>query len=132
MIVRKGRPEREAHVGSDLVQRYAAALGARDWDGFAALLADDVVYRLPQTGEVVRGREAFLRYNREFPGPWDLTVLDAYGDEHGGVLHGDYGVGESQIGVTVLRFAGDRVTEVVDYWPEPYTPPAGREHLTGR
>jgi ketosteroid isomerase-like protein len=45
-------------VGSELVRRYAAALGARDWDAFAALLADDVVYRLPQTGEVVRGREA--------------------------------------------------------------------------
>ncbi|WP_204264260.1 nuclear transport factor 2 family protein [Geodermatophilus normandii] len=119
-------------MGSELVQRYAAALGARDWDAFAALLDDDVVYRLPQTGEVVRGREAFLRYNREFPGAWELTVLDAYGDERGGVLHGDYGVGESQIGVTVLRFAGDRVAEVVDYWPEPYEPPAGREHLTGR
>ena len=119
-------------MGSDLVQRYAAALGARDWEAFGALLADDVVYRLPQTGEVVRGREALLRYNRDFPGAWELTVLDAYGDERGGVLHGDYGVAGSQVGVTVLRFTGGRVAEVVDYWPEPYEPPAGREHLTER
>jgi ketosteroid isomerase-like protein len=119
-------------VDSGLVQRYAAALGARDWDAFAALLADDVVYRLPQTGEVVRGREAFVRFNREFPGAWELTVLDAYGDERGGVLHGDYGVGAPEPGISVLRFRDGRVAEVVDYWPEPYEPPAGREHLTER
>ncbi len=119
-------------MGGELVRRYAAALGARDWEAFGALLADDVVYRLPQTGEVVRGREAFVRFNREFPGAWELTVLDAFGDERGGVLNGDYGVGAPEYGVTVLRFAGGRVTEVVDYWPEPYEPPAGREHLTER
>ena len=117
-------------MGSRLVQRYAAALGARDWDAFGALLADDVVYRLPQTGEVVRGREAFVRLNREFPRAWELTVLDAYGDERGGVLHGDYGVTGPEYGVTVLRFRDGRVAEVVDYWPEPYEAPTDRGHLT--
>ena len=122
-----------AGTGSDLVRRrYAAALGGRDWDGSGALLADEVVYRLPRTGEVVRGRETLVRDDREFPGAWELTVLDADGDEGGGVVHGDYGVGEEQIGVTVLRSAGGLVTEIVDCRPEPYEPPAGREHLTER
>lgn len=119
-------------MGSELVRRYAAALGARDWDGFGTLLADDVVYRLPQTGEVVRGREAFVRLNREFPRAWELTVLDAYGDERGGVLHGDYGIDEPEYGITVLRFRDGRVAEIVDYWPEPYGAPADRRHLTDR
>ncbi|MGK5741691.1 nuclear transport factor 2 family protein [Micromonospora sp. URMC 103] len=34
----------------DTVLAYWDACEARDWERFAALLADDVVYHLPQTG----------------------------------------------------------------------------------
>ena len=49
----------------DLIATYWAAAEARDWDAFAALMADDVVYEAPQTRERVRGRDAYLRFNRE-------------------------------------------------------------------
>lgn len=26
----------------------------------------------------------------------------------------------------------DRITSITDFWPEPYEPPAGRDHLTER
>jgi ketosteroid isomerase-like protein len=49
----------------DVIAAYWAAAEARDWETFGALLADDVVYRGPQTREQVRGRDAYIRFNVE-------------------------------------------------------------------
>jgi hypothetical protein len=58
-----------------VIAAYWAAAEARDWDAFAGLLAEDVVYQSPQTREQVRGRTAYLRFNAEgFPGDWHLAV----------------------------------------------------------
>src|SRR5579863_2243571 len=65
----------------DVVAAYWAAAEARDWDAFGALLADDVVYRGPQTREQVRGREAYLRFNAEgFDYDWHLAVERIVGE----------------------------------------------------
>jgi hypothetical protein len=63
------------------VEAYWAAVEARDWDTFGRLLADDVVYKGPQTRERVRGRDAYVRFNVEgFPGPWHLEVQRIVGE----------------------------------------------------
>ncbi len=57
-----------------VVAAYWAAAEARDWEAFGALLADDVIYRGPETREQVRGRDAYIRFNVEgFPYDWHLT-----------------------------------------------------------
>jgi hypothetical protein len=43
---------------------------ARNWEAWTALLAEDVVYEVPQTRERVSGRAALLRFNQEYPGDW--------------------------------------------------------------
>ena len=59
----------------EVVAAYWAAAEARDWDGFAGLVAEHVVYEAPQTRERVRGRAAYVRFNAEgFPGDWHLEV----------------------------------------------------------
>lgn len=57
-----------------VIERYFERLTARDWDGVAALCADNVVYRLPGAGRhalVVQGRGAFRSFTertfRQFP-----------------------------------------------------------------
>ena len=58
-----------------MVAEYWAAAEARDWGAFGALLADDVVYEVPQTRERVSGRDAYVRFDAEgFPGDWHLAV----------------------------------------------------------
>ena len=49
----------------EVVAAYWAAAEARDWEAFGALLADDVIYRSPQTREQVRGRDPYIRFNVE-------------------------------------------------------------------
>ena len=59
----------------EVVAAYWAAAEARDWHAVGALLADDVIYRGPQTREQVRGRDRYIRFNVEgFPDDWHLTV----------------------------------------------------------
>jgi predicted ester cyclase len=65
----------------EVVAAYWAAAEARDWDAFGALLADDVIYRGPQTREQVRGRAAYMRFNVEgFAYDWHLTVQEIVGE----------------------------------------------------
>jgi hypothetical protein len=47
----------------EVVAAYWAAAEARDRTAFGALLADDVIYRGPQTREQVRGRDPCIRFN---------------------------------------------------------------------
>lgn len=65
----------------DVVAAYWAAAEARDWEEFAALLADDVSCRGPQEREHVRGRDAYVGFNAEgVPYDWhpevERTVAD--------------------------------------------------------
>jgi ketosteroid isomerase-like protein len=119
----------------DKVIDYVESLDRRDWAHVAELLSPDVVYELPQTRERITGRDRYVQFNREYPGRWHLTVREAYGDEAGGVAHVGWSVdgGEESGAVAFFHFDADGLIDrVTDYWPEPYDPPPGREHLTER
>jgi hypothetical protein len=34
--------------------------------------------------------------------------------------------------IAFFEFSGELIIRVTDFWPEPYEPPAGREHLVER
>ena len=118
----------------DVLARFVATLEARDWDAWSALLHPDVVYEIPQSRERIRGRERYLRFNREFPGDWHLTPKRVVAEGGSGVCWFGWRVGdESADAVVFLTVDTDGlVTEVTDFWPEPYDPPTGREHLVER
>ena len=113
---------------------YIERLEARDWPGVVALLDETVVYDMPQTRELIRGRDAFLRFNTDYPGDWHLTIRRVVADDRFAALWLDTRVGdEHQDACVWLDLGADGlITRVTDYWPEPYEPPAGREHLTER
>ncbi|SIQ35496.1 SnoaL-like domain-containing protein [Micromonospora avicenniae] len=118
----------------DTVMVYWHACEARDWERMGTLLADDMVYHLPQTRERIRGREAFLQFNREYPGGWHLSVtrVTGAGARAASWITVDID-GEEQPAVSFfdLDEAG-RISVITEFWPEPYEPPAGREHLVER
>ncbi|HEV7761039.1 MAG TPA: nuclear transport factor 2 family protein, partial [Acidimicrobiales bacterium] len=55
-----------------LVAAFADRLERRDWVGLAELLAEDVVYEIPQTRERIRGRDRYVTFNAEYPGDWHV------------------------------------------------------------
>lgn len=117
-----------------VIETYWAAAEARDWAAFGDLLADDVVYELPQTRERVRGRDAYVRFNREYPGDWHLEVRRLVADGPRAATWIVFRSGaEEMTGITFFDLdATGRITSVVDAWPEPYEPPADRAHLVER
>ncbi|MGI5427519.1 nuclear transport factor 2 family protein [Streptomyces sp. CA-179760] len=116
------------------VERFWAAAEAREWAAFAGTLSEDVVYTLPQTRERISGRERFVQFNREYPGDWHLRVerVVAEPGQVASWIHVRVGVEEMY---ALSFFTGDgegRISAITDFWPEPYEPPAGREHLAER
>jgi ketosteroid isomerase-like protein len=116
------------------VHAYVDSTEQRDWPRLGALLSEDVVYEMPQTRERIRGRPAFLRFNQEYPGDWHLQARRILADGGHAAAWLDARVGaEHQDACVWFELSGDGlITRVVDYWPEPYDPPSGREHLVER
>ncbi|MGA8112354.1 MAG: nuclear transport factor 2 family protein [Actinocatenispora sp.] len=116
------------------VTMYWTSAEARDWVTFGSLLAADVRYDLPQTRERIQGRDSYLRFNREYPSDWHLTVDQVLADGDRAVSRISVTVdGETQPAVTFFDFDDrGRIAVITDFWPEPYQPPAGREHLVER
>jgi hypothetical protein len=117
-----------------IVSRFIESLEARDWEGWAALLHPDVVYEIPQTRERINGRSAYLRFNQEYPGDWHLRLKVGIADASNGVAWFDWEIPGSDTanGMAFFTFGEGLITSVTDFWPEPYDPPPGREHLVER
>jgi ketosteroid isomerase-like protein len=116
-----------------LVDRFLQSLEARDWKAFAALLDANLVYELPQSHERIRGRDTYVRFNAEFPGDWHLVPRVVIADEDNGVAWFDWTVGtDTGDGIAFFRFASGLINGITDFWPDPYDPPPGREHLVER
>ncbi|MDT0493156.1 nuclear transport factor 2 family protein [Kitasatospora albolonga] len=118
------------------VEAYWATADTRDWDAFAATLADDVVYELPQTRERIHGKERYLRFNQEYPGDWHVRIERIVADAEGrqAAARTEVTVGPEQLHA-IHFFTFDEqglINGVTDFWPESYEPPAGREHLVER
>jgi ketosteroid isomerase-like protein len=55
-------------TGREVVDRYVRAIEAKDFDAQAALIADDFVDEMPQSGERTRGKANYLAILTNYPG----------------------------------------------------------------
>lgn len=117
-----------------LAERFFASLEARHWEEFASLLDPDVTYEIPQSRERILGRDRYVQFNREYPGDWHLAPNVVVADENGASVWFDWTAGDGTHSDAVVFFQVDagRITRVTDFWPEPYDPPPGRDHLVER
>ena len=107
-------------------------LEARDWDGFrraAPRWTSCTRSRSPANGSL--GRDRYVQFNSEYPGDWHLAPKMIVADEGGAGVWFDWtlGDGEHSDGVVFIQVNDGLITRVTDFWPEPYDPPPGREHL---
>jgi ketosteroid isomerase-like protein len=115
-------------VATELYERFEA----RDWEAAAGLLADDVVYRLPQTRERVVGRDALITFMSSYPGDWHLAVARVVATDSEVAVVVDTRLGEEPAqNLALFEVNADGlITAMTDYWPESYDRPAGRSHLS--
>ncbi|MBV9809368.1 MAG: nuclear transport factor 2 family protein [Solirubrobacterales bacterium] len=120
----------------DLVTSYWTAAEDRAWDAFGALVAEDVVYEAPQSRERVRGRSAYVRFNREgFPGAWHARIVKIVGGDGAAASWVSFTDPDGTVQSGLSFFEIDEhnlIARITDFWPEPYEPPASRAHLVER
>jgi len=119
---------------TELIRTYWAAAQARDWPVFAELLHPDVVYEIPQTRERIRGVESYVEFNATYPGDWNVETVRVIGEGQHGVSWTAFRVdGGEETGICFFEVDEQGlITRITDFWPAPYEPPPGREHLTER
>jgi ketosteroid isomerase-like protein len=104
-------------------------LQARDWNGFAALLADDLVIEWPNTRQRIRGRDAYVGFNRAYPEGWTIEVLDLVAD--GNIVVSEVRVPHADLGrfdlVSILEVEEGRVVRGREYWMDEVTEPVPPE-----
>ena len=119
----------------DIVRQFWTLMQTNDFAAVASVLAPDFVLEWPQTKERIRGADRFVRMNSEYPahGRWQFTIHRIVGDERDAVS--DVGITDGVQQARAISFfetADGRVRRIVEYWPEPYEPPANRAHLVER
>jgi hypothetical protein len=117
-----------------LVVTFIESLERRDWATWEGLLHEQVVYEVPQTRERITGRDRYLQFNQEYPGDWHLRLKVALADEENGVAWFGWELPDEEPadGMAFFTFDDGLIIAVTDFWPEPYEPPPGREHLVER
>ncbi|MEP7378544.1 MAG: nuclear transport factor 2 family protein [Chloroflexota bacterium] len=108
--------------GRDIVERYARAVQEKDFDTHAALITDDYVDEMPQSGERVRGKSNFLAYARIYPGgvgTIDATSTRLVGSEDRWVLTPSFtplrieGSGDVYTYVGTIRYSNGETWQMI-------------------
>jgi ketosteroid isomerase-like protein len=101
----------------EVVRQVWERIDARDWDGFAALLAENVQLEYPHTGERFSGRRNLVAINAEFPKGWSIYVLRILAD--GDTVVSEVSVpmdGVESRAVTIWTVRDGLIAEATEYW----------------
>jgi len=117
----------------DTVREFWRLMATNDFASVKQVLAEGFVVEWPQSNELIRGAENFVRINREYPahGEWRFTIMRLVASSNDVVTHVAITDGtQAAEAISFFQVAGGKVTRLVEYWPESYAPPSNRAHLT--
>jgi len=117
---------------AEVAREFWRLMATNDFHSVGALLAPEFVLEWPQSKERIRGAARFARMNQEYPahGIWQFTVHRIVGGNSEAVS--DVAVTDGVQNARTISFftvSQDKITRIVEFWPEPYAAPANRAHL---
>jgi hypothetical protein len=116
-----------------VVREFWRLMATNDFHAVAAVLAPQFVCEWPQSNERLRGPANFARMNAEYPtdGRWTFRInrLVATASEVVTQVSVSDGVQTAEP-VSFFTVVDGRITQLTEYWPEPFEAPANRRHLT--
>ncbi len=110
-------------------------MATNEFHSVAAVLSSKFVLEWPQSKERIRGAERFAQMNAEYPahGPWSFTVNRVIGSDSEAVSDVSVTDGvQLARAISFFTVAEGKIVRLVEFWPEPYEPPANRAHLVER
>ena len=117
----------------EVVREFWRLMASNDFSSVQSVLASSFVLDWPQTNERIRGAERFAQMNAEYPanGPWSFRINQIVGCESEAVSDVSVtdGLQEARC-ISFFTVADGKITKQVEFWPESYTAPSNRKHLT--
>ena len=125
----------ESRVWSrEIVEAFWTAMQDNDWERAAGYLAEDCAVDWPCSGERIVGRGDFAAVQAGYPtntGRWSFDVHRIVAEDD--VVVSEVTATDGEQAARVVAFSileGGRIVHQIEYWPMPYEPPDGRDHLT--
>ncbi len=141
--------------GRTVVERYTRALQDKDFTAQEALLADDFIDEMPQSGERVRGKANWLAISRSYPGGvgtidpsgtrlhgaedhWVLTPtfaplrIEGSGDVYTYVGTVTYTNGETWQMVQIVELRHGKIAKTTTWYAAPFKAPEWRASFVER
>lgn len=116
-----------------VVREFWRLMATNNFASVKSVLADEFTMEWPQSNERIRGPENFARMNAEYPtaGKWEFRInrLVAGGDcvvTQVSVTDGK----QSAEPISFFTVVAGKITQLIEYWPEPFAPAENRRHLT--
>jgi len=116
-----------------IIASFWEAMATNDFRHAATWLHPAFEYFMPQSGEYLRGREAFAVVNELYPanGPWRFDVRSI-------MAEGDAAVSDVVVtagtmiarAITFHTLRDGLILRQKEFWPDNYAAPAWRHHLT--
>ena len=118
----------------EAIEAFWAAMGASRFDQLPPLIADGFVCDWPHTGERIVGPDDFVEVQRRFPGTGSIAIERLVDDGAGQVVTQCRVAWDGTVvfAVSFFTLVDGRITHLLEWWPEPYEPPAWRAHLVAR
>ena len=141
--------------GRTVVERFARALQDKDFEAQEALLADDFVDEMPQSGERVRGKANWGQVARSYPGGvgtldpgearlvgaedrWVLTPtfaplrIEGSGDVSTHVGSITYADGATWQMISIMELRAGKIAKTTTWYAQPFEAPAWRAPFVER
>jgi len=116
----------------ELVEKFWGLMKTNDFLSVGSVLADDFVLDWPQSRERISGRDNNAAMNEEYPanGRWEFTVNRIIGNDSEAVSDVSLtdGVQKARV-VSFFTVRDGKISKMVEFWPEPFTPLENRKHL---
>lgn len=118
----------------EIVEAFWEVMGSSRFDELAPLISDRFVCEWPHSGERIVGRENFIEIQRIYPGTGSIAIERLVDDGAGQVVTQCQVEWDGAVvfAVSFFTMSGGKISHLLEWWPEPYEPPAWRAHLVQR
>lgn len=112
------------------VRKFWEYFDSADFRAAGTLMHEHAVIWEPNTREVYRNRDQFIRFNEAYPGRWRADIEMLFETKEGVIasvvkIFSDQ-TPENYYAISFFTFAGDRIIEVIEYWSQNNEPPIWR------
>ena len=141
--------------GRAVIERFVRAVQDQDFDAQAAILADDFIDEMPQSGERIRGRQNWISIARDYPGgvgaversgdrivgaedQWVLTPtfsvlrIEGSGDVYTYVAKIQYPDGQTWQLLAIVEVRGAKIGKTTTWYAAPFEAPEWRAPFVER